>query len=997
MRKSMYAVSKHIAVLITFISFAFVAYAQKTVSGKVTDAKSGLGVSNVTILVKGTRIGTQTAADGSYTVTVPQNSNTLVISAIGYTSQQIPVDNQSSINISLTTAASALSDIVIIGYTTVKKKDLTGSIATISAKDFQDGSITSPEQQIAGKIAGVSITSNGGQPGSGSTIRIRGGTSLNASNDPLIVIDGVPFSTVNLAGINPNDIETYTVLKDAAATAIYGSRASNGVIIITTKKGRSGKAVLSFTTQISASYNPKEFPVLSADQFRNLVKGDGTPTEVALLGTANTDWQKKIYQTAMTSDNNLSISGSLKNLPYRISGEYLNQGGILKTDNLQREALSLSLTPRLFDDHLKIDINIHGSNTDSRTANTGAIGNAVSFDPTKPVYNGNKNFGNYFEWTNNDSTPNSLANRNPLALLEQYDAENHALRSFGNIQFDYKFHFLPDLHAILNLGYDVAKYTGTTVVPADAAQSYNSIPSLRGQNNQYYNDYTNKVGEFYFNYLKDIKSIKSNINAVAGYGYYDNYYYFKNYPSISASNDTLPSNYSSSIPSSFQEVTIESYYGRLIYTFNNKYILMGSIRTDGSSRFGPAYRWGVFPSAAFTWKISQENFLKNSNVLSTLNLRLSDGITGNQGGTGNQGNLGIGFYGYLNYYSPSGSVSQVNFGNNFYSPYSPSAFAADLKWEQTETKDAGIDFGLLNNRISGSVDYYYKKTSNLLATVFVPELTNFGNQLTRNVGNMTDEGVDFTINATAVRTRDVTWDIGFNVAYNKFTITNLSVSQDSLAKANSGLAVGGISGGTGNTIQEHTVGYTPFSFYVLQQVYGTNGKPIEGLYVDQNRDGIINQEDLIHYKSPFAPFTFGFSTSIRYKKWSISTVLRANVGNYMYNNAASNLAVLRNVLNPVGFLQNAPSSILNTNFQNNQFFSSYYVENASFLKMDNLGLSYNAGPLSKNKYNLRLTLNVQNVFTITKYTGSDPEIYGGIDNVLYPRPRTITLGANLTL
>jgi len=865
------------------------------------------------------------------------------------------------------------------------KKELTGSISTVSSKDFQEGSITSAEQLIQGKVAGVSITPGGGQPGSGSTIRIRGGASLNASNDPLVVIDGVPLSSVNLQGINPSDIETFTVLKDAAATAIYGSRASNGVIIVTTKRGKSGKPVYNFTTQLSGSGISKEYPVLSAAQFRNFVNTNGSASQAAMMGTASTDWQKQIYQTAITTDNNLSVTGAFKNIPYRISGEYLNQTGVLKTDNLQREALSISLTPRLLDNHLKVDINVHGSNTDQRNANTGAIGNAVSFDPTQPVTSGKATFGGYYEWTTNDTTPNSLSNRNPVALLQQYNAQNHALRSFGNIQLDYKAHFLPDLHANLNLGYDVAKYTGTTQIPAYAAQSYNSVPNLRGANNQYYNGYFNKVMEFYLNYNKDIKSIKSNINAVAGTGYYDNYYHNNNYANYSASNVLEPGS-TPVYPNSFSEVTLESYYGRLIYTYNSKYILMGSVRTDGSSRFGPSYRWGVFPSGAFTWRINQENFLKNSKVISDLKLRISDGITGNQDG--------IGFYNYLNYYSQSGNTSQVNFGNNFYNFWSPSAYAADLKWEETETKDAGIDFGFFNNRITGSIDYYYKKTSNLLATVYVPTLTNFGNQLTRNVGNMTDEGVDLNINVAVVKNKNFTWDVGFNVAYNKFTITNLSVSQDSLAKLVN-YAVGGISGGTGNTIQVHSVGYQPYSFYVLQQVYTTNGKPIEGAYVDQNRDGIINQSDLIHYKSPFAPFTFGFSTGITYKKWSFSTVLRASIGNYMYNNAASNLAVTRNVLNPVGFLQNSPSAILNTNFYNNQFFSSYYVENASFLKMDNLSVSYNVGALSNNKYRLRLSLNYQNVFTVTKYTGSDPEIYGGIDNVLYPRPRIITLGANL--
>jgi iron complex outermembrane receptor protein len=955
-----------------------------SVSGKITDS-SGRPLKGVSVVPKGSVSGTTTDENGVFHITIPSSIHTLVLSYIGYSTQEVSAET-GDINVRLVVGNTALNEVVVIGYGTTKRKDLTGSIATVGVKDFQQGSITSPEQLIVGKVAGVSITSNGGQPGSGSTIRIRGGASLNASNDPLIVIDGVPLSSVNLQGINPNDIETYTILKDAASTAIYGSRASNGVILITTKHGRSGKAVINFNPQVSASYNPKEYPVLSAGQFRSLVNAQGTATEIALLGNATTDWQKQIFQTATTSDNNLNISGSIKDVPYRLSGEFLDQQGVLKTDNLQREALSLSLTPRLFDNHLKVDVNIHGMNTDTRLANTGAIGSAVSFDPTQPVYSGKGQFGGYFEWTTNDTTPNSLATRNPLALLELYRNHNNALRSFGNIQLDYKVHFLPDLHANLNLGYDIARYNGYYHVPADAAQNYNAIPTLRGQDNQYYNNYRNKVLEFYLNYTKELKSIQSNINVVGGYGYYDNYSHNKNFPSISAAGDTIPGTVPV-YPTSYSQVTLESWYGRAIYTFQDKYILMGSIRTDGSSRFGPKYRWGVFPGGAFTWRVSQESFLRDVSWLSDLKLRLSYGVTGNQDG--------IPYYSYLNYYSLSGNTSRTNFGNNFYNFYTPSAYAADLKWEQTATSDVGMDFGFLNNRVTGSVDYYYKKTKDLLALVFVPTLSNFGNQLTRNVGNMTDEGVDFNINVAAVRTRDVSWDIGFNVAYNKFTITNLTVSQDSLAKLVN-YNVGGISGGTGNTIQVQSVGYSPYSFYVLQQIYDVKGHPIEGLYVDQNRDGIINQNDLVHYKSPFAPFTFGFSTSVAYKKWSLSTVLRASVGNYMYNNAASNLAVLRNVLNPVGFLQNSPSSILNTNFYNNQFFSSYYVENASFLRMDNLGVAYNFGYLSRNSYNLKLSLNCQNVFIVTKYTGSDPEIYGGIDNVLYPRPRVITLGANLS-
>jgi len=981
------------------VVFSISAFAQeRVVTGKVTDSKDGSPLSGVTVQVKGTKNATQTAPDGSFKIKVSSDDAILVLSSVGFAKQEVAA-SASPVSVRLVQTNAALNEVVVVGYGSVKKKDLTGSVSTVTSKDFQKGSVTSPEQLIAGKVAGVSITSNGGQPGSGSVIRIRGGASLNASNDPLIVVDGVPLSSVNLQGINPDDIESMSILKDASSAAIYGSRASNGVILITTKRGKSGKPVLSFSTNLSASYFTKEFPVLSADQFRTLVNADGNSTQIGLLGKANTDWQKQIFQTALTTDNNLSVSGSIKNLPYRIAGEYLNQTGILKTDKLQREVLSINLNPRFLDNHLKIDLTVHGSNTDSRSANTGAVGNAVSFDPTQPVYSGKPQFGGYYEWLNNPTTPNSLANKNPVAMLNQIDQENKALRSFGNLQIDYKLHLLPDLHANLNLGYDMAKYTGTTKMSDNAAQSYsynntsylfNSVPSLNGQNNKYYNYYVNNVFEFFLNYVKDLKSIKSNINAIVGTGYYDNYNGYRNYPAYSASNVIEP-NSTPTYPSSFTESTLESYYSRLIYTYDNKYILMGSIRTDGSSKFGPDYRWGVFPSGAFTWKANQENFIKDIKSISDLKVRLGYGITGNQDGAG------VGYYNYLPSYAQGGNSSQIAFGNNFYHTWTANAYAADFKWETTATADLGIDFGLFNNRITGSIDYYQKKTKDLIATVFIPTLTNFGNQETRNVGNMKDEGVEVLLNTTPIKNEKFVWDLGFNMAYNKFTITNLSVVPNSTSSSTTDILTGGIQGGTGGTIQIHSVGYTPNTFYVYKQVYGANGKPLEGIYLDQNRDGIINTSDLVRYKSPNAPFTFGFTTSLTYKKWTINTVLRSSVGNYLYNNIASNNAVINNILNSSGFLANAPSSVLTTNFKTPQSLSSYYIENASFLKMDNLGVNYDVGNLRKNSFNLRLTLNCQNVFTVTKYTGSDPEIFGGIDNYLYPKPRTITLGASLRL
>lgn len=965
----------------------------RLITGKITDT-SGAPLAGVSVVVKGTTIGTQTATDGTFKINAPSSAATLQISYVGYGSREVSVGN-GNVSATLRATTGSLNDVVVIGYGSVRRRDATGSVATVNEKDFQQGTITTPEQLIAGKVSGVSITSNGGAPGSGSVIRIRGGTSLNASNDPLIIVDGVPLSDNGIAGaasplslINPNDIESFTILKDAASTAIYGSRASNGIIMITTKHGRNRKPTISFSTLFGVSQLPSEYPVLSPDQFRSFVTTNGTPAQIAMMGTANTDWQKEIYQTAISTDNNLSISGAVKNIPYRISGEFLNQDGILKTDNLERTSVAINLTPSLFDNHLKITLNLHGAITNTRFANQGAIGSALSFDPTQPVHDTTGAFGGYYEHTSgNDSTPLSLGTRNPVALLEQENNKSQVQRSFGNIQFDYKVNFLPDLHINLNLGYDAAQGSGTVVIPGYAAQGYNQFDSLRGSDNYYKQKYINRVGELYLNYVKDIKSIKSNINAIAGYGYYDNYSQNYAYPSFSAVHDTVPS----SAPTYYYtpaEVTLISYYGRLIYTYNNKYILMGSIRTDGSSRFGPDYRWGVFPAGAFTWKINQENFLKNSATLSTLHLRLSYGVTGNQ--------EGIGYYGYIPFYSLSQNVSKVNFGSNFYNFWSPSTYAGDLQWEQTQSADVGFDYGFLKNRITGSVDFYDKKTDHLIGTVYIPELTNFGNQVTRNVGNMNDKGIDFDINFTPIQNPKVRWDVGFNVSYNKFKITNLTVAQDSLSLLVNN-AVGGISGGTGNTIQVNSIGYQPYTFYVLQQIYGTDGKPIEGLYVDQNRDGIINNNDLVHYKSPYPPYVFGFNTSLNYKNWSFSMVMRANVGNYMYNNVASSQAVTKNIINPLGFLSNAPSAVLNTNFYNNQFFSSYYIENASFLRMDNISIGYNCGHLVKNTLNLRITANCQNVFVITKYTGADPEIYGGIDNNFYPRPRIYSLGLNLDL
>ncbi len=971
--------------LFACLLLSFTTYGQASdISGKITDSATGYPLSGVSITIKGTSTGTISNEKGFFHLKTVVVNPILLISFVGYKNETIHPTN-GFLNISLKELHTALDQVVVIGYGTQNKKDLTGAITTIDSKNFQKGSVTSPEALIAGKIAGVSVTSNGGSPGSGSVIRIRGIGSLTASNDPLIVVDGLPLSGNAIDGvsnplslINPNDIASITVLKDAASAAIYGSRASNGVILITTKKGGTGKPKFSFNTQNSVAKIIKENSVLSSNQFRQYVDSLGNTNFKSLIGSANTDWQKEIYQQAITTDNSLSMSGAInKKMPYRISAGYLNQQGILRTDKLKRETIGLVFSPILFNNTLKIDLSLNGSFFQRRYANGAAISSSVYFDPTQPVYDASSPYGGYFEWASVDPntkavTLNKLAPRNPVALLNLYSNTANSNRSFGHLKFDYALPFLPDLHAVLNLGYDVSTGKGITKVPAYAAQNF--LDS--GQDNQYQNHLDNKVSEFYFSYNKNLASIKSNISATAGYGYYNNQSKNYAYASLRANGDTIPGT-QPSYPFDIQENTLLSYYARAIYTFDNKYILAASIRKDGSSKFAPNQRWGTFPSLAFTWKINQEAFLKNSKALSELNLRLSYGVVGNQDGIGN--------YAYQPVYNIGDNSSKVLFGSTYYNMATPAAYDANLKWEQTATFNMGLDYGFLNNRINGSIDFYSKKTNNLLNTIPIPAGSNFSSVILTNIGDMNNKGLEVSINAAIIQKKDVSWNLSFNASYNTNKITNLTATQDPTYP--------GTLTGDG-VIQINTVGYNVNSFYVYHQEYDVHGKPIEGVYEDQNADGIINQNDLYRYKSPFPTWVYGFSTEFTVKRWTLSTVLRANVGNYVYDGIATN-AIQANILNPLGYLANVFTDVLNTHFYYSQPYSDYNVKNASFLKMDNIGLAYNVGDILHKKANLIIDAHCQNVFTITKYPGINPEIYGGIDNTVYPIPRTYTLGLTL--
>ncbi|MFI5162251.1 MAG: SusC/RagA family TonB-linked outer membrane protein [Sphingobacteriales bacterium] len=1005
--------SKKYMLLCAFLMMSVMAFAQKgSIKGKVID-ETNQSMPGVSVIIDGTTLGATTDANGVYTITgVNPGNYTLTAKFIGYvsTKQTITVGTSVlTVDFSLKPDSKNLNEVVVIGYGTVKSKDVTGSVAVVSAKDFNQGAVTTPEQLIQGKVAGVSIISNSGAPGAGSTIRIRGGASVNGSNDPLIVIDGVPLSNGGIAGaanplnmINPNDIESFTILKDASAAAIYGNRASNGVILITTKKGQTGKPIINFSFQTSVSKLPKEAPVLTPAQFRAYVIANDTTASGKYrdsLGNANTDWQKQIYQTAISEDGNLSLSGStLKNkLPYRVSFGYTNQNGILKTTSLNRYTAAVNLSPSLFTDHLKINFNFKGSQVKQRFANEGGvISDAVDFNPTEPVYSGNNSaFGGYWEWLDAKSVSGlkALAPLNPVGMLNENNNTSTVQRAITSLALDYKLHFFPDLHANINLSYDGSTGKGNDFIPGYAASNFDSYKDpntgtyYSGNKSQYKQTNGNALFEGFFSYSKEIKSIKSHVDAIAGYSFQDlksTNYNFLSYFADGTENPQSISNY----PYDIQESQLTSLYGRVNYSYDNKYFLTGTIRSDVSTRFAPGIRTGTFPSVAFGWKINNEDFLKSSTTISTLKLRLEYGVTGNQDGIGN--------YDYLSPYNLSNSTAQYQFGNSFYQLYRPSAYFPGRTWEQTATTNAGFDYGFFNDRIYGSIEYYYRKTKNLLAPENQPAGTNFGNIITANIGDMQDQGLEFSINGRIIDTKDIAWTAGLNFTLNRNKITNLT----SIPNPNfPGLLTGGISGGTGNTIQINQVGYSKYTFYVYQQVYGNDGKPLDGVFVDRNGDGIINNKDLYEDHAPDAQEYLGLSSDFKYKKWTLGFVARASLGNYVYNNVASSTGIQRNFLNPLGIINNGSSDVLVSGLTgngSNDLLSDYYIQNASFFRMDNIHLDYSLGEIFKGG-NLKISANVQNAFIITDYKGVDPEISSGLDNNFYPRPRTYVLGLNLSL
>ncbi|WP_394337209.1 SusC/RagA family TonB-linked outer membrane protein [Dysgonomonas alginatilytica] len=950
------------------------------VSGTVKDNKSGETVIGASVMVKGSSTGTVTDFDGKFQLSAPADG-TLVVSYIGYTTKEVAVGNKTNLSIVLDEDSELLSEVVVIGYGQVRKGDATGALTSVKPNELNKGLQITAQDALIGRVAGVNIVPGDGAPGSGGTIRIRMGASLSANQDPLIVIDGVPVNNTSISFINPNDIETFTVLKDASATAIYGSRASNGVIIITTKKGGLGgssKPQINYSSNFSISKIPEYYEVLSAEEYRN-VYSNGTiklpEGESFTLGTASTDWQKEIYRAAFGTEHNLSVGGTTKQVPYRVSIGYLSQDGVLHANNYKRFNGGLGLSPKLFDKHLSLDINVKGSMERENPVSTGVVGGAISFDPTRPVYEsypGNVGLG-YYMWMDNNGKPRSQGAANPVAELKLSDKLHTTYRTLGNVAADYKIHGFEDLHLNLNLGYDIRRKKEEETIPDLAPSMYISNRN-DGRGKFHSEDYRNSnyVLSAFANYIKDI-SPKHNINAMAGYEWQR--FWYSNNPK-----DVVKDVVDTSI-SDEDVLYLISFFGRLNYSFNQKLLVTATFRADGSSRFSPDNRWGYFPSLALAYRLTEEKFIRDIKPLSDLKLRVSYGQTGQQDISG--------YHPYLPLYTISSNAAQYPFGDQWLYMYRPNGYDPHIKWETTSTYNIGLDYGFLNNRIYGSIDAYKRYTKDLLNDIYVPGGSNFTNKLNTNVGDMEGQGLELAISAIPVKTKDWEWTISGNFTYGKSKITKLTT----IDTEGSYVKTGGVDR---NDLQIHKVGETPNTFFLLKQAYDDNGKPLEGQYIAKDGSVTTVQSDDNKYitdKSSRVPYFYGLSTHLTYKKWDFGINGHGSFGNYVFNYQEAKQSLTR--LYGDGMSGNISKTALERGFAKEQYFSDYFLESAAFFKFDNITLGYTFNKLWNSSSSLRMAFSAQNIAIITNYSGSDPEIYKGIDNNIYQRPRTYTLSFNL--
>lgn len=966
-----------------------------SVTGSVSDI-TGEPVPGVNIVVKGTLNGSITDMNGAYYLTNVESGSTLVFSFIGLTTQEVVYTGQPRLDVVMREDIERLGEVVVIGYGSVKKEDLTGSVAVVRPDMGGRGMAPNPQDVLIGKIPGVQVVSSGGSPSGGATIRIRGGSSLSANNDPLIVVDGIPLNGGPggvgnmLSTINPTDIESFTILKDASATAIYGSRASNGVIMITTRKGSVGKLSVTYDGNVSVSQRKKGIDVLSGDEFRSFINetfaGLSNEAEVTgKLGTANTDWQEEIFRTGVNTEHNLGFMGSVNDvMPYRASLGYTNLNGILKTSNMERFTGSFSLNPKLLDDHLTVNLNGRGMYISNRFANQGAIGAAVAMDPSQPVYDADSPYGGYWSWVGNDGKVLNVATRNPLSLLEMRNDVSDGYQMMGNAQFDYKLHFFPAINLNLNLGMDYSNTSGENMTPHTAPAEANS----GGYKNNWDNERKNSLLDFYGQYKTDFNFLESSLDMMGGYSWQHFWWQDSNLAVRTApdkmDSDGNPEIIEDNIPFA-QEYYLVSFFGRVNWNMYSKYLLTFTLRQDGSSRFNEDNRWGLFPALALAWRINEESFLNGFDGLSNLKLRLGWGVTGQQ-------DVG-GVYPAIRVYQNSVGESANYYRDGEWSGLiKPLSYNADLKWESTTTWNAGIDYGFFNNRINGTVDVYYRETEDLFnAEVKVAAGSNFSEYVVANVGTLENIGTEFSINFVPVANKDWNWEAGFNFAYNKNKITALTQNDKSALNR-----FGNTGGDGGFNLLAHAVGNPHSMYYVYEQVYDESGKPIEGMYVDRNNDGQINEEDLYLYHKFTPDWNIGFNTKVSWKAWDLSLSSHGNFGNYNYNAIAANnseLAPARVYANE--FLSNRHNSAFDTNFQYKRVLSDYYVQDASFFRIDNITLGYSFENVLMQKIKGRVYASVQNPVVFTNYEGLDPEVFGGVDNDFYPRPITTMIGLSL--
>lgn len=982
--------------LFLFLLLPFTMLAQSTLKGTVVDKATGQPIPGVNVNVQGAPGGTSTGFDGNFELSNVKNGNKIVVSFIGYKTATVDYSGQKTLNISLEEDTNQLKEVVVqVGYGTVKKKDATGSVSQISAKEFNKGINVTPESLISGRISGVNVV-GGGAPGAKADIRIRGGSSLSASNEPLIVIDGLPMSnavpngsTSILSTIDPNDIESFTVLKDASAAAIYGSRAANGVIVITTKKGTKGGVKVNFNSQVGINTVANTVDVLTADQFRALVNEKGTAAQKALLGTANTNWQDEIFHTALTTNNNISASGTLFNkLPVRLSVGNVDNPGILRNTSFERTTTSISLNPVLFDNHLKIDISGNIAFGKNQFQDEGpVISGAITFDPTQPVHQAGSRYGGYFEWLEPTGNLPLLPARNPVARLNQDERKATSTRKWGNIRLDYKLHFFEDLRAVVEAGIDKFDSNGYTEVSRESALGYqpNVFSSGNWVNEGGYIHYTdnrqNKNLNTYFNYTKDLGKFK--IDATAGYNYqmferegYDSGQTRQPDPLEDVTTDA--------------DINLQSYFGRLNLGYDSRYLVTVNYRRDGTSRFSEANRWGNFAGGAFAWNVAEEAFLKDNSTLSSLKLRVGYGTTGQQDISAS--------YDYLRRVTLGTINSQYVFNGVIYSVARPEGYNEDIKWEDLAEMNVGADFGFLNDRITGTVNYFDKKSSDLLAEIAVPDGANIRNRGFNNIGSVRTKGVEFNIQSDIIKNDKLNWNLAFNATYIDQKISDLGATVPGFQ----GYITGDIiAGGTGNQVLINSEGYAPNSFFVFEQLYDANKRPIQGAYADRNGDGAINDADRYKFHKPAPDYTFGLFSTLNYKKFDFTMNWRASLGNYIYDNVSSDKGYVEAGLRRQTDLSNITTDYYNTGFTTEsnsngtqRVFSDYFVKDASFIKLDNIVLGYTFDKTLIKAASLRVTAGIQNVFVLTKYNGLDPEKFNGIDNNVYPRARTFLFGVN---